>query len=104
MILSPVEIRNAVLMALGSLRSNKFRSFLTILGVMVGVASVISMASVIDGLDGAAKNEVDKMGTNVITVRKFPSGTDWDKLTDEERNWIDYSATHYVKLKNRYLD
>lgn len=85
MLLSPVEIKNAVMMALGSLMSNKFRSFLTILGVMVGVGSVISMASVIDGLDGAAKDEVDKMGTNVITVRKFAPGTDWDKLTDEER-------------------
>ena len=85
MLLSPVEIKNAVMMALGSLRSNKFRSFLTILGVMVGVGSVISMAAVIDGLDGAAKDEVDRMGTNVITVRKFASGTDWDKLTDEER-------------------
>ena len=85
MLLSPVEIKNAVMMALGSLMSNKFRSFLTILGVMVGVGSVISMASVIDGLDGAAKNEVDKMGTNVITVRKFAHGTDWDNLTDEQR-------------------
>jgi len=85
MLLSPVEIKNAVMMALGSLMSNKFRSFLTILGVMVGVGSVISMAAVIDGLDGAAKDEVDRMGTNVITVRKFAPGTDWDNLTDEER-------------------
>ena len=85
MLLSPVEIKNAVMMALGSLMSNKFRSFLTILGVMVGVGSVISMAAVIDGLDGAAKDEVDRMGTNIITVRKFAPGTDWDKLTDEER-------------------
>jgi len=85
MLLSPVEIKNAVMMALGSLMSNKFRSFLTILGVMVGVGSVISMAAVIDGLDNAAKDEVDRMGTNIITVRKFDPGTDWDKLTDEER-------------------
>jgi len=85
MLLSPVEISNAVMMALGSLLSNKFRSFLTILGVMVGVGSVISMSAVIDGLDGAAKDEVDKMGTNVITVRKFASGTDWDNLSDEQR-------------------
>ncbi|MCH8027843.1 MAG: ABC transporter permease [candidate division Zixibacteria bacterium] len=85
MLLSPVEMKNAVMMALGSLMSNKFRSFLTILGVVVGVGSVISMSAVIDGLDAAAKDEVDKMGTNIITVRKFASGTDWDNLTDEER-------------------
>ena len=56
MLLSPVEMKNAVMMALGSLMSNKFRSFLTILGVVVGVGSVISMSAVSDGLDAAAKD------------------------------------------------
>ena len=73
-------------MALGSLTANKFRAFLTILGVMVGVASVIGMASVVNGLQVAAEQEVDRMGSNIITVNKFPDNTDWDNLTDEERN------------------
>lgn len=86
MLLSPVEIKNAVLMALGSLTANKFRAFLTILGVTVGVASVIGMASVVNGLQESAEQEVDRMGSNIITVNKFPDNTDWDNLTDEERN------------------
>lgn len=86
MLLSQVEIKNAILMALGSLRANKFRSFLTILGVMVGVGSVIGMATIIDGLNNAAEGEIDSMGSNIITVRKFAPGTDWDNLSDEERN------------------
>jgi putative ABC transport system permease protein len=86
MLLSPVEIKNAIFMALGSLRANKFRAFLTILGVMVGVSSVIGMASVVNGLQVAAEQEVDRMGSNIITVHKFPDNTDWDNLTDEERN------------------
>ena len=57
-------------MALGSLVANKFRAFLTILGVMVGVASVIGMASVVNGLQVAAEQEVDRMGSNIITVNK----------------------------------
>ncbi len=73
-------------MALGSLVANKFRAFLTILGVMVGVASVIGMASVVNGLQVAAEQEVDRMGSNIITVNKFADNTDWDNLTDEERN------------------
>jgi len=85
MILSPVELKNSVLMALDSLRANKFRSFLTILGVMVGVGSVIGMAAVIDGLNNAAESEVDKMGSNIISVSKFKPGTDFDNLTEEER-------------------
>ncbi len=86
MIVTPVEIRDAILMAVTSARSNKFRSFMTILGVMVGVASVIAMASVIDGLDGAVEGEIDRLGSNVIMVHKFAHDTDWDNLSDEERN------------------
>jgi putative ABC transport system permease protein len=73
-------------MALSSVRTNKFRSFLTILGVLVGVGSVISMASVIDGLNNAAEEEIDTMGTNVIIVDRFGPGVDYDNLTEEERN------------------
>jgi putative ABC transport system permease protein len=85
-LLSPVEIRDAVLMALSSVKGNKFRSILTIMGVLVGVAAVISMASVIDGLNGAAEAEIDRMGSNVIMVNKFPQGMDHDELTEDERN------------------
>ena len=86
MMLSPTEIRDAILMALSSIRTNKFRSFLTILGVMVGVGSVISMASVIDGLSLAADAEIDMMGNNVIIVDRFGPNVDYDKLTEDERN------------------
>jgi len=86
MVMSLVEIKDAVLMALTSVRTNKFRSFLTILGVMVGVAAVITMAAVIDGLDLAVASEIDRMGTNIIMVTKMPVGPGHEELTDEERN------------------
>ena len=85
MLLSPTEVRDAVGMALSSVRTNKFRSFLTILGVMVGVAAVIAMASLISGLNLAADAEIDMMGSNVIIVERFGPGVDYDNLTDEER-------------------
>jgi putative ABC transport system permease protein len=93
MILSPVEIKEAIFMALGSLRTNKFRAFLTVLGVMVGVGSVIGMASVVNGLEVAAEQEVDRMGSNIITVEKWPDNIDWDNMTDEERNRPPITAT-----------
>ena len=86
MILTPAEVRDAVQMAFSSVRANKFRSFLTILGVLVGVAAVISMASVIDGLNLAADKEIDSMGSNIIMVTKFQPGVDHDELTEDERN------------------
>jgi len=73
-------------MALSSLRSNKLRSFLTILGVMIGVSSVIGLASIIGGLDGAMENEIDKLGSNAIYITRLPFDVDYDKLSEDERN------------------
>jgi putative ABC transport system permease protein len=85
-LLTPTEIQDSVLMALASLRVNKLRSFLTILGVMIGVGAVICLASVIGGLDRAMAEEIDQLGSNVILITKLPFNTDWDKLTEEQRN------------------
>ncbi|HOP07021.1 MAG TPA: ABC transporter permease [candidate division Zixibacteria bacterium] len=87
MLLTPTEIKDAIEMALDSLRMNKLRSGLTILGVMIGVASVIGLASIIDGLNGAMEEEIESMGsTTIIYIDRFAPGTDWDDLTEEERN------------------
>ncbi|KAA3634188.1 MAG: hypothetical protein DWP97_07640 [Calditrichaeota bacterium] len=86
MILTFVEIKDAIIMALTALRSNKLRSGLTILGVMVGVSSVIGMAAIIDGLNGAMDQEIDQLGSNIIMVSRFKSNVDWDELTPEQRN------------------
>ncbi len=90
MILTPIEIKDAILMALESLRGSKFRSALTMLGVMIGVSSVIGLASIINGLDGAFNEEIDSMGSNTIAVTRFEFNTNWDDLSEEERNrpWI----------------
>jgi len=86
MILTPVEIIDSVIMALSSVKTNKMRSFLTILGVMIGVASVISMASVINGLDQAANNEIDAWGSNSFYITRYAFDVDRSKLSDEDRN------------------
>ncbi len=72
-------------MALGALMTNKFRSFLTILGVLIGVWSVIGMSSLIKGLDNAVQGSIDELGSNVLFVDRFPPEQDYDDLTEEER-------------------
>ncbi len=86
MLLAFSEVRDAVLMAFGSLRANKFRAFLTILGVMIGVSSVIAMASIINGLNGQMNNEIDQMGSNVIWITKFHPSVEHEDLSEEDRN------------------
>jgi putative ABC transport system permease protein len=97
--ISSVEIRDGILLALESIRSNKFRASLTILGVLIGVAAVIGMASIISGLDKMVNSEIESMGSNVLFVTKFPPDVDFDKLTEEERNRkpINFAAVQAIQ-------
>ena len=58
-------------MALDTLRANKLRSALTILGVSVGVLTVIFMVSIIQGLNKAFADQIESLGSNTIFVSKF---------------------------------
>ena len=55
-------------MALRSLVTHKLRSFLTALGIIIGVASVISMISIGEGARRQTLNTISKFGTNIITI------------------------------------
>jgi putative ABC transport system permease protein len=62
----------AIRMALDTLRTNKLRSGLTMLGIMIGVTTVILISSVINGLTGNVNNLIKSLGTNVYWVFRFP--------------------------------
>jgi putative ABC transport system permease protein len=80
------ELKDGLLLAVDALRSNKFRTFLTILGVLIGVWSVIAMSSLIKGLDNAVQDSISDLGSNILFVTKYPPNTDFEDLSDEERN------------------
>lgn len=58
-------------MALDTVRSNKLRSALTILGVSVGVVTVVFMVSIIQGLNKAFAAQIESLGSNTIWATKF---------------------------------
>jgi putative ABC transport system permease protein len=66
------DVKEAVRMAADTLRSNKLRSGLTILGIMIGVTTVILISSVINGLTANVDDLVKSLGTNVYWVFRFP--------------------------------
>src|SRR3569623_2877272 len=62
------QTRESIRMALDTLRTNKLRSGLTILGIVIGVTTVITISSVITGLDNRVNDFVTSMGSNVFWV------------------------------------
>ena len=66
------QIREPINMAFEQLRGNKLRSGLTILGIVIGVTTVIAISSVINGLNSQISDMVASMGTNVFWVFRFP--------------------------------
>lgn len=59
------------IVALDSLRKNTLRSVLTLLGIVIGVATVIGMSSVISGLNRSIESQIENLGANLIFVYRF---------------------------------
>ncbi len=66
------DTKETIKMALDTLRTNKLRSGLTILGIVIGVMTVIIISSVVNGLNSSVSGLVESLGTNVIWVFRFP--------------------------------
>jgi putative ABC transport system permease protein len=64
--------KETIKMALDTLRTNKLRSGLTILGIVIGVMTVIIISSVVNGLNNNVASLVESLGTNVMWVFRFP--------------------------------
>ncbi|MDQ0199733.1 ABC transporter permease [Neobacillus ginsengisoli] len=67
-------IFQSIKMALRSIKSNKLRSVLTMLGIIIGVSSVIVLVSMAQGSTTNVTNQINQLGTNLLTVNTF--GTD----------------------------
>ena len=66
------DFQETVKMALDTLRTNKLRSGLTILGIVIGVMTVIVISSVVNGLNNSVGSFVESLGSNVLFVFRFP--------------------------------
>ena len=73
-------------MAFAAIRAHKMRAFLTVLGVLVGVATVIAMVSIITGLNKSMAQQIESLGSDVIYVTKHEIGIQFEGPSEEERN------------------
>jgi putative ABC transport system permease protein len=79
-----VPFTEAIWIALSSLRANKLRSFLTVLGILIGVSSVIAVVAITEGLDAYISNQVLDLGSRSFRLQKQPdiitSHEEWKEM------------------------
>ncbi|HVF27934.1 MAG TPA: ABC transporter permease [Pyrinomonadaceae bacterium] len=79
------DIYENLKMALQTLRTNKLRSVLTVIGVVIGVWTVMAIASIISGIDETVKKEIESFGTRSIFLSKYQPGIQIGRRSREER-------------------
>ena len=70
---------DTVLMSLQAIRSNKLRSSLTLVGIVLGVASIIAVMTGISVIQGTMEQEMSVLGTQTFQVQKWPAGFSSDE-------------------------
>ena len=92
------EIKESLWLALATFRGHKMRSFLTVLGVLVGVFTVITVVSLITGLDNSMARQIESLGSNVIYVSKYKPGIVMGHRPASERNRKGITYDHALAI------
>ena len=93
------DYKENIKLALDTLRQHKLRSFLTMLGVIAGVMTIIAVASIIVGLNRNITQEIQAFGTNTVFFSRIGSGIRFHGLTKEERLRKHLTYEHAVAIK-----
>src|ERR1043165_6221801 len=94
------DIYENLKMALATLRANKLRSFLTVFGVVIGIITVMLIASIISGIDVSVKREVESFGTRSIYISKYNPGIHIGRMSREERMRKELTYDDALALRN----
>lgn len=91
-------LKEILAMAFNSLKTHKLRSFLTLLGIMIGVMTVISMVSIIQGLNRSFLSQLESVGSDLIIVEKYEPGIQMGRRSEEERTRKDLTFEDAVAV------
>jgi putative ABC transport system permease protein len=88
-------------LAFSAFRANKMRSILTLLGIIIGVMTIIAMQSLITGLRNSIDEQVSSLGSNVFQVQKFPAIQMGHGDRDKYRNRKDITYEDAEAIRER---
>jgi putative ABC transport system permease protein len=95
-----VAIKNNTWLALDTIRAHKLRTFLTMLGVIIGTGTIIGVGAILTGFDGAITNVLKGFGPNSIIAYKT-SAFQTSDLTAEERARKDLNYQNVISLRQK---
>lgn len=100
-----MNLKQSFSLALKSILGSKLRSFLTMLGIIIGVASVIILTSIVNGLTSEVVSMFDEMGTTLITVNVQGRGSnrtvepeDMQTIVDENSDVLAYVSPNVTTM------
>lgn len=85
------ELRESMSIALRAIKGNKVRSILTMLGIIIGIAAVVTMSTAIKGIDNSFQNGISSLGTDVLYIDKWAwyTNEEWWKLRNRKNITMD---------------
>jgi putative ABC transport system permease protein len=96
------EWKESLSLAIANIISQKLRSFLTMLGIVIGVASVISVAAIINGLNHHVTDKVREIGSHSFFITRFKAFTfDFERLPEEIRRRKHFTPEDAVAIRQQ---
>ncbi len=91
-----IALKETILLALDTLRVHKLRSFLTLLGVILAVTTLVSVISIVEGMNNYVATRIANMGSNVFVVNQFGIITSFEEFLKARKRppmrYEDYEA------------
>ena len=94
-----MQLKESTRIAVDVIRTHKMRSFLTLLGIIIGVTSIIGMQALIQGIQLNMKQQMEQLGATVFQVQKYPVTMGGDHDRDKYRNRKDITLKESEAIK-----
>ena len=98
-------LKESLSFAINALKNNKLRTLLSLLGVTIGIFSIIAVRAAVDSMDKKIKEDLSDMDVNTIYLLKFPFGpSDVPRWKREQFPNVTYEEFEFLKKSVKYLD
>src|ERR1043165_6967437 len=99
--MTSLAFTDGIVLAMHTIRNHKLRSFLTVLGVIIGTGTIIGVPAIMTGFDASVAGVLRSFGPNSIIVFKFPVGPRTGRLSPAERPRWDLTYQNAANIRER---